>query len=89
MKGQSELENLYDSTTASTLDEFTRREPPARRPVFVTPGSFAGTIAEIAEMRTRASHQKPAAPNVVGVSERISRPGSLPAGRDQSGERSS
>jgi hypothetical protein len=84
INGQLELEDLYDFTTLARtlqagpsrhhlhraeLDQFTLCQPAARRPAFVTWGRLAGRIAEIAAMHTRASHQKPTAQYVVGVSE--------------------
>jgi len=47
------------------LDEF----PVCRPPVFVTWGRLARTIAEIAGMRTRASHQEPTAQKIIAVNE--------------------
>jgi RNA polymerase sigma factor (sigma-70 family) len=62
MNAQFELEALYDFTTLCESDG----------------GRLARGVAEIAAMRTRASHPEPTAQNVVGVSGSITWPRSFP-----------
>ncbi len=64
----SACHNTWHHLHRAALDVFSLCEPAARRPVFVTWGRLARRIAEIAAMRTRASHQEPRAQNVAGVS---------------------
>ena len=59
------MRHLY----SAALDGFTLCRPAARTIVSVIRGSVARTIAEVAAMRMRASHQEPTAQNVVGVSK--------------------